>query len=51
MTVLADDFYRWCGSLWQGRQLAFTVALISITISLGFFLVARNLTQHKKTNQ
>jgi hypothetical protein len=42
LTLLADDFYRWFGSLWQGRQLAFTIAGITVAVSLGLFLVARS---------
>jgi hypothetical protein len=40
MNVLADEFFRWFGGLWQGKALAFTVGWITIFISLGFFLVA-----------
>ena len=39
--VLADEFSRWFAGLWHGKSLAFTVACITIFISLGFFLVAR----------
>ena len=38
--VLADEFSRWFAGLWHGKSLAFTVAFISIVISLGFFFVA-----------
>jgi hypothetical protein len=40
MNVLADEFSRWFGGLWQGKALAFTVGWITIFMSLGFFLVA-----------
>jgi hypothetical protein len=39
--VLADEFNRWFVGLWHGKSLAFTVACITIFISLGFFFVAR----------
>jgi len=39
--VLADEFSRWFVGLWHGKSLAFTVACITIFISLGFFIVAR----------
>jgi hypothetical protein len=39
--VLADEFMRWFIGLWHGKSLAFTVAFITIFISLGFFFVAR----------
>jgi hypothetical protein len=41
--VLADDFNRWFGGLWRGRSLAYTVAVISVLLSLGFFVAARNV--------
>jgi hypothetical protein len=39
--VLADEFTRWLGGLWQGTQLAYTVGCIAIFISLSFFIAAR----------
>jgi hypothetical protein len=41
--VLADDFNRWFDSLWRGRSLAVTVACISVLLSFGFFIAARNV--------
>jgi hypothetical protein len=41
--VLFDELNRWFDGLWQGKTLAFTVAWISIFISLGVFLFARRL--------
>ena len=40
--VLADDFNRWFGGLWRGGSLAVTVACISVLLSFGFFVAARN---------
>jgi hypothetical protein len=40
--VLADDFNRWFDGLWRGRSLAVTVACISVLLSFGFFVAARN---------
>lgn len=40
--VLADELRQWFVGLWHGKSLAFTVACISIFISLGFFFVARH---------
>ena len=39
--VLANEFEHWFVGLWHGKSLAFTVACITIFISLGFFIVAR----------
>jgi hypothetical protein len=41
--VLADDLNRWFDGLWKGRSLAVTVACISIILSFGFFVAARNV--------
>jgi hypothetical protein len=50
LTILAENFYRWFGSLWHGRHLAFTVALTTATIPTGLFLVARHLHNYKRTD-
>jgi len=41
--VVANEFIDWFAGLWQGKTLAFTIAVISIVISFGFFYVARRL--------
>jgi hypothetical protein len=41
--LVADDFSRWFAGLWHGKSLAFTVAGISIFISLVFFFAANRL--------
>lgn len=38
--VLADDFRTWFGGLWQGRNLAFTVAVLTILAALAYRFVA-----------
>jgi len=40
--VLADEFNRWFFGLWHGQTLAFTIAGLTILISLIVFIVARN---------
>ena len=39
-TVYVVRFNEWLGSLWQGRQLASTVGVLSIVIALACFWVA-----------
>jgi hypothetical protein len=39
--VLFDQINRWFDALWQGKTLAFTVACISLFLSLAVFLFAR----------
>jgi hypothetical protein len=38
--VLAREFIRWFDGLWHGKSLAFTVAFITILISVGFLLAS-----------
>jgi hypothetical protein len=42
--VYAVRFNAWFTSLWHGRQLAFTVAVLAIAIALGCFWVANRLS-------
>jgi hypothetical protein len=42
-SIVVDDFSRWFIGLWHGKTLAFTVAFISIFISLLFFFIANRL--------
>lgn len=48
--VLANELIRWFTRLWHGRSLAFTVACITIFISLGVFSVARYLLSDLQHN-
>lgn len=38
--VFASELSQWFDGLWQGTHLAFTLGIISVVISLGFFFVA-----------
>jgi len=49
--VLANEFKNWFGGLWHGKSLAFTVACISIFISLGVFFVAKHLPSSLTSNE
>jgi hypothetical protein len=40
--VLATEFRLWVVGLWQGKSLAFTVAVITTLLSLGFFYAAHH---------
>jgi hypothetical protein len=44
--VLANDFSRWFGELWQGRSLALTLAVITLVISFAYFFIASRLQHH-----
>ena len=39
--VLADDLRRWFIGLWQGKSLAYTIALLTFLVSLTGFAIAR----------
>ena len=39
--VMADDFNRWLASLWHGKRLSVTLAVLSIGLALLFFRAAR----------
>jgi hypothetical protein len=42
-SVLMDEFNRWFIGIWHGKSLAFTVAFITIFISIPFFFFAKHL--------
>jgi len=42
--VLAAEFNQWFESLWHGKQLGYTVALLSIAVALGCYLIAHFLS-------
>ena len=41
--VLADDLTRWFAGLWHGRSLAVTLTCITAFVSVGLFLIAREI--------
>lgn len=43
--VYADDFNRWFEGLWQGRSLAYTVAVLSIGIGVGCIALASRIAE------
>ena len=42
-SVVADELVRWFDSLWHGKTLAFTVALLAALAAGGLYLGARHL--------
>jgi hypothetical protein len=49
--VLADEFRRWFVGLWQGKSLAFTIACLSIVLSLAGFYAASHLPPTAKSDR
>jgi len=45
VNVLATDFMRWWGGLWHGRNLAYTVALLTLAMALGFWFLAARMAR------
>lgn len=43
LVVLAAELTRWFAGLWRGRNLAFTVAFLSVLVALGLYLYAKYL--------
>ena len=43
MAVVTDEFATWFSTLWHGKSLAITVALISVVLSAAVFLLAHHL--------
>jgi hypothetical protein len=48
LSVLMDELGRWFTSLWQGENLAFTIAAISVVTALLLFWLARNIPAASK---
>jgi hypothetical protein len=48
--VLADQFISWFDRLWRGKSLAFTVACITLFVSLGFFLAGSHLPSDSESD-
>lgn len=43
--VMADEFRRWFAGLWQGKQLAITIACLTIVISAGTLYCSKILNR------
>ena len=41
--LAANDINRWFAGLWQGETLAFTVAVITIVVAVGYYFIASGL--------
>ena len=49
--LLAAEFLRWFAGLWQGETLAYTIACISVVLSLVVFFIARNSFEPESTDR
>jgi len=38
--LIANDLSKWFKGLWQGQQLAFTVAVITVVVAVGYYFIA-----------
>jgi hypothetical protein len=48
--VLFDDMNRWLAALWRGRSLAIITACVTVFVSIGLFLVAREMPAGTSSN-
>ncbi len=46
--LAAHDFNTWFTGLWQGESLAYTVAVLTILISAGYYFIATGLEAEAK---
>ncbi len=46
--VLADELRRWLVSWFEGKSLAYLIAVVTVLISLGFFYAANYSTERNK---
>lgn len=46
--LLAEQFNTWFGSLWHGKNLAFTVAFITIVVAALYHFIASPMPPEKK---
>ncbi len=49
MAILMDDFLRWFYGLWEGKQLAITLAVLSTAISALLFWLSAQLAPRSAT--
>lgn len=47
MALVANDASAWFAALWHGRQLAYTVACITVVIAVGYYMIASSLKPGK----
>ena len=45
MALVANDLSAWFSGLWQGQQLAYTVACITLVIAVVYYVVASGIAQ------
>lgn len=49
--VFADDFNRWFAGLWMGKQLAYTVGVLSFGVALAFFRAGYYLSKKQSARR
>ena len=48
--VIANKFSHWFDGLWHGQSLAFTVAFLTVVITVVYFLMSRYLSGHSASD-
>lgn len=48
--ILANDMGKWFSALWQGPQLAVTIAVITVLLAGGYYFIATGMETDAKEN-
>lgn len=48
--LLANNMSKWFSGLWQGEQLAVTLAIVTILIAFCYYFIASNIAADSKNN-
>lgn len=49
--LAANDLNKWFAGLWQGEMLAYTVAVITLVIAAGYYVIATGLEDEARMNR
>jgi hypothetical protein len=49
LTILAVEFRQWCASLWRGKPLAYTIALLTVLLSSLVWCMGSHAASHRET--
>lgn len=49
--LAANDLNKWFAGLWQGETLAYTVAVITLVIAAGYYVIATGLEDEARMNR
>ena len=50
ITILAVEFRQWCERLWQGHNLAYTIACITVVLASLCWFLGSHSAHHRETH-